>query len=39
VSAVRLYRGELLEAWYYDWCQEPREAFRSAYLTMLGCLI
>jgi DNA-binding SARP family transcriptional activator len=39
VDAVDLYRGELLEGWYHDWCREPREAFRSAYLTMLGCLM
>jgi DNA-binding SARP family transcriptional activator len=38
-SAVSLYRGELLENWYQDWCLCERERLRSIYRTMLDKLI
>src|SRR5215469_12328629 len=38
-SAVALYRGELLEGWYYDWCVYHRDAYRSMYLTLLHHLM
>jgi DNA-binding SARP family transcriptional activator len=38
-SAVSLYRGELLEGWYHDWCVEQREAFRHMYLSLLHHLM
>lgn len=38
-SAVSLYRGELLEGWYYDWCVYHRDAYRSMYLSLLHHLM
>jgi DNA-binding SARP family transcriptional activator len=38
-SAVSLYRGELLEGWYHDWCVDQREAFRTMYLSLLHHLM
>ncbi|MGH8603948.1 MAG: AfsR/SARP family transcriptional regulator [Gammaproteobacteria bacterium] len=37
--AVQLYRGDLLEGWYQDWCLFERERLRDCYLTALGKLI
>jgi DNA-binding SARP family transcriptional activator len=34
-SAAALYRGELLEGWYHDWCTPHRDAYRSMYLSLL----
>lgn len=33
--AIALYRGELLEGWYQDWCVFERERLRAMYLTMV----
>ncbi|MBI9044443.1 MAG: hypothetical protein JEZ06_08155 [Anaerolineaceae bacterium] len=38
-NAVRLYRGDLLEGWYQDWCIFERERFQSMYLSMLDKLL
>jgi DNA-binding SARP family transcriptional activator len=37
-GAVGLYRGDLLEGCYYDWCLYERERFQNMYLTMLDKL-
>lgn len=34
-QAVALYRGDLLENWYQDWCLFERERLQNIYLTML----
>ena len=36
--AVRLYRGDLLEGWYQDWCTYERERLQLMYLGMLDKL-
>lgn len=38
-QAVALYRGDLLEGWYQDWCVYERERFQNIYLTLLDKLI
>ncbi len=38
-SAVDLYRGDLLEGWYQDWCLYERERFQQMYLIMLDKLM
>jgi DNA-binding SARP family transcriptional activator len=38
-TAVGLYRGELLEGWYHDWCLSHRDACRSMYLSLLHRLM
>jgi DNA-binding SARP family transcriptional activator len=38
-EAVRLYRGDLLEGWYQDWCLFERERFQNMYLSMLDKLV
>lgn len=38
-SAVALYRGDLLEGLYSDWCLAERERFRDMYLMMLDKLM
>ena len=38
-SAVKHYRGSLLEGWYAPWCVEERERFREMYFSLLGRLI
>lgn len=38
-SAVRLYRGDLLEGCYQDWCIFERERLQNMYLAMLDKLI
>ena len=38
-SAVRLYRGDLLEGWQQDWCLCERERLQNMYLEMLDWLI
>lgn len=38
-KATDLYRGELLEGWYQDWCLFERERFQNMYLTMLDKLL
>lgn len=37
--AVRLYRGDLLEGWYQDWCIFERERLQNCYLTALDKLV
>jgi DNA-binding SARP family transcriptional activator len=38
-EAVTLYKGDLLEGWYQDWCLFERERFQNMYLTMLDKLL
>ncbi|HYE13798.1 MAG TPA: bacterial transcriptional activator domain-containing protein [Pyrinomonadaceae bacterium] len=38
-EAVRLYRGDLLEGWYQDWCLFERERLQNIYLSMLHKLM
>ncbi len=38
-DAVLLYRGDLLEGCYQDWCLVERERLQNCYLTMLDKLI
>lgn len=37
--AVQLYRGDLLEGWYQDWCVFERERLQNWYLTALDKLV
>jgi DNA-binding SARP family transcriptional activator len=37
--ALKLYRGELLESVYEDWCQQKREALRDRFLNALANLM
>jgi DNA-binding SARP family transcriptional activator len=37
--AVELYRGDLLEGWYQDWCVFERERLQNNYLAMLDKLV
>ncbi|WP_418003792.1 AfsR/SARP family transcriptional regulator [Mycobacterium sp. PDNC021] len=38
-KAVELYRGELLEGWYQDWCIHERERYRAMRLALLEKLL
>jgi DNA-binding SARP family transcriptional activator len=38
-DAVQLYRGDLLEGWYQDWCLYERERLQNNYLAMLDKLM
>jgi DNA-binding SARP family transcriptional activator len=38
-EAVQLYRGDLLEGWYQDWCLYERERLQNVYLDMLDKLM
>jgi len=38
-DAVRLYRGELLDGCYHDWCLFERERLQNMYLSMLDKLM
>jgi DNA-binding SARP family transcriptional activator len=38
-SAVALYRGELLEGWYEEWCLYERVRLQHMYLAMLDKLM
>ena len=38
-DAVSLYRGDLLEGWYQDWCLFHRERLQNMYLAILEKLI
>jgi DNA-binding SARP family transcriptional activator len=38
-QAVALYKGDLLEGWYQDWCLYKREQLQNAYLSMLTKLM
>lgn len=37
--AVNLYKGDLLEGWYQDWCIFERERFQMMNLTLLDKLV
>ena len=37
--AVTLYRGDLLEGWYSDWCLYERERLQNMWLAMLDKLM
>ncbi|WP_198655022.1 AAA family ATPase [Streptomyces geranii] len=37
--ALDLYRGDLLAAWYHDWCGHDRDRLRHAHLAMLDQLM
>ncbi|HEX8128000.1 MAG TPA: bacterial transcriptional activator domain-containing protein [Pyrinomonadaceae bacterium] len=39
VEAAELYKGDLLEGWYQDWCLYERERLQNMYLVMLDKLI
>lgn len=34
-AALKLYRSDLLEGWYHDWCLFERERLQRLYLAML----
>ncbi len=34
-----LYRGDLLEGWYQEWCLFERERLQNAYMLMLDKLM
>lgn len=38
-DAVELYKGELLDGWYQDWCLFERERLQNIYLSMLDKLM
>jgi DNA-binding SARP family transcriptional activator len=38
-GAIQLYRGDLLEGWYQDWCLFERERLQTIYLGMLDKLM
>jgi DNA-binding SARP family transcriptional activator len=38
-AAVLLYRGDLIEAWYQDWCIYERDRLQLTYLAMLEQLM
>lgn len=38
-AAVELYRGDLLEGWYHDWCLYERERLQQIYLSILDKLM
>lgn len=38
-NAVDLYKGDLLEGWYQDWCLYERERLKHMYMSMLDKLI
>jgi len=38
-AAAALYRGDLIEAWYQDWCVYERDRVQLIYLTLLEQLM
>lgn len=38
-EAVDLYRGDLLQSWYQDWCMHERDRLQSLHLVMLEKLM
>ena|SRR5579859_6141432 len=38
-AAIVLYRGDLIESWYQDWCVYERDRFQLIYLAMLEQLM
>jgi DNA-binding SARP family transcriptional activator len=39
LAAAELYRGDLLEGWYQDWCVVERERCRALYFMLLDRLM
>ncbi|MFZ2098726.1 MAG: bacterial transcriptional activator domain-containing protein, partial [Anaerolineales bacterium] len=35
----RLYRGDLLEGWYHDWCLFERERIKAVYISLVDKLM
>lgn len=38
-AAAELYRGELLEGWYHEWCLVERERYHALYACLLEHLL
>ena len=38
-KAISLYRGDLFEGWYQDWCISERERFQMMYITLLDKMV
>ena len=38
-QALSIYRGDLLEGWYQDWCIFERERYQMMYVTLLDKLV
>lgn len=38
-AAADLYRGDLLEGWYQEWCLNDRERLQSLYLMLLDKIV
>jgi DNA-binding SARP family transcriptional activator len=38
-SAINLYKGDLLDGWYQDWCLFERERYQVMYLMLLDKLV
>ncbi len=38
-QAISLYKGDLLEGWYQDWCIFERERYQTMYITLLDKMI
>lgn len=38
-EAIELYKGDLLDGWYQDWCLFERERLQNMYLSMLNKLM
>jgi len=38
-QAISLYRGDLLDGWYQDWCIFERERFQTMFITLLDKMI
>jgi DNA-binding SARP family transcriptional activator len=38
-DAIELYKGDLLDGWYQDWCLFERERLQNMYLSMLDKLM
>lgn len=38
-DAILLYRGDLLEGWYQDWCLYERERLQNMYLALVDKLM
>lgn len=38
-GAIEIYRGDLLEGWYHDWCLYERELLENKYLIILDKLL
>ena len=38
-TAVTLYTGDLLEGWYWEWCQDERQRLQTMYLILVDKLV